>query len=427
MKRGQTNYNPPMTQKKPGHLSQPELTPETIEFMLSKAGQEALAQLQQKDVSTAQTVPLLAELRRDHPPHIAGALLTMVRLRQRAMDKFPKGDQLFFTAEALEQATAFPIADARAAWIDRHAPPGPILDLGCGIGGDTLALARYRPVIAYETSSTRLQLAQANAAILNLADRIEFCHADWTTALSAGTLPTAAAAFVDPARRVDGRRVFSLHQMQPPLSALLQLQAQVPNLAVKVAPGVNEAEIPDNCHVMFVSHARTCKEAVLCFGLVRGDSTRRWALVYDGARWHRIDASLQPPPTGLIQVGQYLHEPDPAVIRAGSFVELCEMLSAHLFDEQIAYLVGNRPSAGTPAAPFVQTFRLTEILPASLKQLNRRLQAHRIGSVELKKRGSPVEPESLRPRLKLTPGGGDAVVILTRQGDRRLMLLAHRV
>ena len=34
-----------------------------------------------------------------------------------------------------------------------------------------------------------------------------------------------------------------------------------------------------------------------------------------------------------------LHEPDPAVIRAGAFAELCADLGAHLFDAQIAYLV----------------------------------------------------------------------------------------
>lgn len=415
-----------MTAKKPGQVLQGELDAQTLAFLLSQAGHEALTQLQQEDVSESQTVPLLAKLRLRYPPLTAGALLTMARLRRKAADKFPAAARLFFTAEALEQATTAAIADARAAWIDRHAPPGPILDLGCGIGGDTLALARYRPVIAYETSPTRLQLARANAAALDLSDRIDFHLADWT-ALPAGELPMAAAAFVDPSRRVDGRRLFSLHNMQPPLSALLSLQERIPHLMVKVAPGVADAEIPDHCHVLFISHDRTCKEAVLCFGQLRGNSTRRWALVYDGSQWHRIDASQQIPPIGPLQIGHYIHEPDPAVIRAGSFSELCDMLSAHLFDDQIAYLVGHRPSAGTPAEPFVQTFRIMEILSASLKELNRRLQAHGIGQVELKKRGSPIEPESLRPRLKLAQGGAAAVVMLTRQGEQRLMLLAQRV
>lgn len=399
----------------------------TIDFLLSTSGKQALAQLQREDVGDARTIPLLEELRRHYSPQWSGALLTLARLRRKAIAKFPQADQLYFTAEALEQATAFTIADHRARWLHQYAPPGAVLDLGCGIGGDTLALAQYRPVIAYETSTARLRFAQANAGALGLSSRIDFRHADWTTALADGHIPFTAAAFADPARRVEGRRLFSLHQMQPSLAVLQHLQSQIPALGIKVAPGVPDEEIPAGCHVEFISHERTCKEAILWFGPLRGDSTRRWASVHTGEGWYRLDSSLVPPPLGPLHTGYFLHEPDPAVIRAGSFAELCQMLDAHLFDDQIAYLVGERPSRSTAAEFFVQSFQIEEILPGSLKQLNRRLQTLGIGQVELKKRGSPIEPESLRPRLKLTPGGRDAVIILTRRGDERLTLLARRV
>ena len=68
-----------------------------------------------------------------------------------------------------------------------------------------------------------------------------------------------------------------------------------------------------------------------------------------------------------------------------------------------------------------------EATEAQLKLLQSRLSALGIGQVELKKRGAPFAPESLRGRLKLVPGGRPGVVIFTRQGDARLMLIAVRL
>lgn len=82
---------------------------------------------------------------------------------------------------------------------------------------------------------------------------------------------------------------------------------------------------------------------------------------------------------------------------------------------------------GAPArTPFATPFRLLEVLPFSLKRLNQRLAAHVAGAVELKKRGFPLEPETLRARLKLQRGGRALVVLLTRRGDEHWMLLAER-
>jgi hypothetical protein len=97
-------------------------------------------------------------------------------------------------------------------------------------------------------------------------------------------------------------------------------------------------------------------------------------------------------------------------------------LGAHLFDPQIAYLVGMEERTD----PLVQSFEIEEIHPFNLKLLNRRLQALELGVVELKKRGTVVEPESLRKRLKLVKGGRAGVIILTRQADRRLMIIGRR-
>ena len=84
---------------------------------------------------------------------------------------------------------------------------------------------------------------------------------------------------------------------------------------------------------------------------------------------------------------------------------------------------------------YAQAFAIEEIHPFALKLLNQRLQALGVARVELKKRGFPVEPEALRPRLKLARQGRDAVVIFTRildrsaaaRSDEHYMLIGRRL
>ena len=397
-----------------------DVTNATADFLLSEEAQRACASLEPDDLALDQTLPTLSKLRDVFSGEEAGAILTLARLRLKAANKFPGAERMFVTADALEQATAWPVALHRAEWIHRNAPKGLVLELGCGIGGDTLALATYRRVIAYENDSVRIQFAGANARTAGVEDRIEFRNADWVAKLAGNRLPLAAAAYVDPSRRIAGRRVFSLYETAPPLSALMQLRDQFPNLALKVMPGVKDAEIPADCGVEFVSHEGVCKEAVLWFGTFAKHS--RWASVYAADEWHELAARGDRPPLAALQPDGFLYEPDPAVIRAGAFSELCALLDAYLIDPQIAYLVAPTQIE----TPFASAFHILEVHPYSLKRLNARLQALGLRDVELKKRGAPFEPESLRPRLKLPANGSAGVVFFTRVGSTPTMIIAQR-
>lgn len=390
------------------------------QFLLTDLAQAALLRLQQTDLADEHTLSILTSLRCSFSAEQAGALLSLARLRKRAIGKFPQADRLFFSAEALEQATAWPVALQRAERLAAVAPPGSVLDLGCGIGGDTLALAQQREVIAFERDGDRLAMAQANAHALNLSNRIDFRLADWVVDLSAGRLPQASAAFVDPARRAHGRRIFRLNDLIPPLSSILRVRECAPVVAVKLMPGVDERELPAEAGLEFVSHDGVCKEAVLWLGTPFG--AQRWASVHTGGGWNTLVASGQRAPVGDLTTPCVLYEPDPAVIRSSALAELCEQLGCHLFDPQIAYLIGDR----LHATPFARAFRIHEAHRFGIKLLNQRLADLQIGQVELKRRGFPVEPEAMRAQLQLTKGNRRGVVFLSRRGAEHLMLIGER-
>jgi len=121
-------------------------------------------------------------------------------------------------------------------------------------------------------------------------------------------------------------------------------------------------------------------------------------------------------------LGAYLHEPDGAVIRARLIGEVARMLDAGMIDEQIAYLTGD----AALTAPFVQSFRVRETMPAHVKTINQALRAYDIGRLEIKKRGMDIDPAAFRKRLSLK-GSEAATLILTRMAAGRMAILADRV
>lgn len=396
------------------------------EFLLSERGRRLASQLYRRNFEPTQILPLLDQLRKEVTPSQASALLSLVETRQRAGERIPHSERLFFTPESLEQSTSWEIAQYRAHWIHERGADGPILDLGCGIGGDMLALARLRDVIAFERDPVRARFARENAKVLNLEHRVTLIEADWTAALHQDRLPDAGAAYADPARRRRFKRIFDVEKIEPPLSTILQLQRRIPFLCVKLMPGIRDGDLPNNSTITFISQRGVCKEAMLWIESNAPAITsqpRRRAAICEDDRWIEREASQKAPAIGTLEAGMVLHEPDPALIRAGAFHELCRELDAWLFDPQIAYVI----SSSCTNHPLTRAFRIEEIHPFNLKKLNQRLGVLNIGQVELKKRGAPFEPEQLRHRLKLNPGGRSAVIFFTRQGSRRIMLIAKRL
>jgi SAM-dependent methyltransferase len=376
--------------------------------LLSPAGQRLLAEIAAAyDESTA--LALGSRLRSTHDPALVAAALTQHALRRRAVAKFgADAARMYFTREALEQATTRAVAEHRAERL-AAAGPGSLFDLGCGIGGDLIAFARRGlTVTGVDTDPLRVDLAAANLAALGLSAALavtDACELD----LSGYDL-----AYADPSRRGPRGRVIDVDDYAPPWAFVVRLLRR--DACVKVAPGIPHRLVPAGVEAEWVSEGGEVKEAALWSGRL-STTGRRATVLPAGAT---VTGADDVAPAGVRPVGRYLYEPDGAVIRAGLVDAVAAVIGAGRLDAGIAYLTGDR----LVATPLARAFEVTGRLPYREKPLCDALRRRGVGPLTVKKRGVAVEPESLRKRLALA-GDAPATIVATLIDGRAGVLLVE--
>ena len=339
-------------------------------------------------------------------PALAAAALTQSDLRLRATGKFgPTAETMFFTRTGLEQATRSVVADRRAGRL-RAAGATTLADLGCGLGADALAAARQGiSVYAVEADPLTAALAAANVSAAGLADLVTVECADATSVDVTGF----DAVFADPARRRAGRgRVLDPRSWSPPWDFIASLPTRVPRTVLKLAPGIDHALLPPGAEGEWVSVDGNLVEATFWCGPL-ASAARRATLLSGtgGAAVELVGSGLAAAPVG--PVGAYLYDPDPAVVRSHLVAEFAATVGGRLADPDIAYVYSDSGAK----SPFARVLAVTDVLPFSLKRLRTLLRERGIGRLEIRKRGSALEPDQLRKDLRLS-GPNAASLALTK-------------
>ena len=375
--------------------------------------------------SDADVLKLVSDLRKaGHPPSLVSAVLSQSRLRAKAVGKFGEfAERMLFTEAGLEQATRLRVAALHAGRFAglgaRLGRPPRVADLGCGIGGDAMALAAVDlPVVAIDADEVTATVASFNLAPFSNAQALQ---ADAQTV----DLSSYDAVWLDPARRTGGHsnttRLTRSEDYSPSLDFAYLLAATLP-LGMKLGPGHDRNQIPMDAEAQWVSVDGQLVEMGLWFGALARVGIRRSALLLTKAGVHELTAPADTEDAPVQERGNYLYEPDGAIIRARLIGDLARSMNAGMLSAGIAYLTNN---TFTPT-PFASAFRVLEALPFDEKKLRLALLERRIGTLEIKKRGVDVDPATLRTRLKLK-GPESATLILTREGAHRVALLVERV
>jgi SAM-dependent methyltransferase len=370
--------------------------------------------------SATDVLHTVSDLRRaGHPPARVAAVLSQAKLRGKAVTKF--GDfasRMLFTQAGLEQATRLRAAALHAGRF-QSAGIGTVADLGCGIGGDAMAMAALGlDVTAVDSDEITAAIAAYNLAPFQNAQVLN-------AAAESVDLASVGGVYLDPARRTAGHtntaRITDPDDYSPSLTFAFETSKRMPT-GIKLGPGLDRELIPTDVEAQWVSVDGHVVELGLWSGTLARDGIRRSALVLGDGETAELHAPGDSEDEPVGDLGEYLYEPDGAVIRARLIGNLARTLGARMISDGIAYL-----SADTAArTPFAAGFRVLETLPFPEKDLKRALRARDIGTLEIKKRGVDVDPATLRTRLGLR-GSQSATIVLTRVAGRHTALLVARL
>jgi hypothetical protein len=385
-----------------------------LRALLSPEGLRLLDEVGPIDAG-ADVVRIVSRLRADgHPPALVAAVLEQARLRTRARAKFGDfAERMLFTRDGLEQATRLRVAAVHAG---RFAGAGVdvVADLGCGIGADSLAIAGLDVgVLAVERDETTAAVASYNLAPFPAA-RVELGEAEDADLAGVG------AVWLDPARRSAGGRLRDPADWSPPLDWAFRLAAELP-VGVKLGPGIDRDLLPADAEWQWISVDREVIEVVVWAGGLQRPGIGRAALVLGAHGAAELTAPADSDDAEPGPLGDYLLEPDGAVIRARLIGDLARRVGGRMLDPTIAWITTDAP----PATPWGQAFRVLERFPLDVKTLKRELAARGVGALEIKKRGVDIDPAAFRTRLGLR-GDAAAVLVLTRIAGHRAAILAER-
>ncbi|MFT7616630.1 MAG: hypothetical protein ACI97A_000254 [Planctomycetota bacterium] len=371
-----------------------------LEYLLSDNGREWFARLEDH---VGEPHSRLLWLRKSLSAEQSAALFELERARASLAGRHNLASSFFLDTSAAAQASSQLVANWRAR---RFRNANRVVDLCCGAGVDTLALAAVAPVLAVDENLLRLSFAQVNAVgehhdVAFVRGRIPDC------------LGQVDYAFCDPDRRRDGKRIFDPHEASPSLDELLTLQVSE-GMGVKLSPMAPLEGLDDYGELEFVSAARELKEIVLWTGSLSKGGRR----VSQPATGSEIEGEVGVKPELAESLGEFLFDPDPGLTRSGLLGDLARKLGLRALAPDIAYLTGDED----PKTPFLTARRIIATSKTSHKALQGLIRTHEIGRLDVSRRGYPQSPEEVRKRLRLK-GSGVGHLHLTRFGTQRMGIL----
>lgn len=356
---------------------------------------------------------LQEKLRAEYQPAVVTAAISLHEARQRAIGKLPQAEQLWLSRVGLEQSTAWEVAQHKA----KRFPQGEhIRDLCCGLGVDTAALLSRGSVTAVDISEAMKLRCEWNNEIWNPDAKLEFLVHDVQCHDVTGQL-----IHVDPDRRSGRDRAAKrLENYAPNLHWMQQTVQAADGGAIKLGPASNFMQKFPKCEIELISLNGECREATVWFGSLAGEHSFRATHLPSGESISADPLSAWCPVAD--EVGDFLFDPDPALVRAGLIDVAGEMHSLQRMDKEDEYFTGE----AVPPTSFMKAYRVEAVLSNNFREIKRHVREHPGRDYEIKCRRLSVDANSLQKKL---PRGDGPVRVLffVRLAGKARVVVAQRV
>lgn len=343
-------------------------------------------------------------------------LIDLVHFRTRGRDKFPRAAKMRFTRDGLAMASGKAVAEYRT-WKIRNqlGTVKKVLDVGAGIGGDTIAMALRWKVVSVENSQEMVEILKHNIGVYGVTDNVALVEEDITRIIHEDSFKDSVkdidVIFFDPSRRSQQGRTVKTEEYIPPLDFVLELLELCTNLCVKISPGTDIQRIKYDCDIEVVSNRNSTKEVVLWFGELKQNPDEN--LIMATKLPEKITLVRDKTKRATItDVGDYIYEPDPAFIKAWLVDTIADKYNVTRIHPTIPYLTGDKIEKN----PLLKAYKVLTVVPNKPETINDELKRLNIGRIDFKARGVNVDMKNIHRTIR-GKGKRKGLVILTRVNE----------
>ncbi|WP_316828422.1 THUMP-like domain-containing protein [Pedobacter miscanthi] len=352
---------------------------------------------------------------------IAAELATQITAKKKSEKKLPtwfNTHNIYYPPVlSIEQTSS----EITAKYKSKLVKGDTLIDITGGFGIDSYYFAKQiKAVIHCEINPELSAIAQHNAQALQ-ADNIKFKSEDGIAYIQDNKV-VFDTIYVDPARRAEKGKVFMLKDCTPDVvSNLDTLLEKSSRIIIKTAPlldisaGLSELKQVSEIHILSVKNE--CKELLWVIDKGYHDDTKVIAVTLNigiekDFSFYKSASNSSVQFTDNLSIGEYLYEPDAALLKSGAFNLIGAtygLLKLHSQTQLYTFKSINKEFPG-------RIFKIEAILSTSeLKKLNN-LKANVIV------RNYPAKPEDLVKKYKIK-ADQEQFLIFTKIADGENVIL----